>query len=314
MLDRKAETSRVTKTTEEKTRYWGKTWDDAESFIDFAQEFLHQNEAQNGLIIGVAQRYAQKKPNDDVKRRFFLIFKGEQPILAAFRTPPFGLSVTPLYYPQAIELEEEVIILEEVTSVLSDLVAKAYENIPSLNGAKVVVESFVKQWFLKTKSQGQFSLPMRLHRLNEVANLSLPQGVFKQATQKDAQLIHQWLVEFQVETLGEHPPSLEEITTGLSTADPRFYLWYVDEQPVSMAAWSRPTKTGVSVNAVYTPKNLRGHGYATAVVHQLSTLLLNRGFLFCILYTDMTNPISNSIYAKIGYKGILDTCLYKFDA
>ena len=298
--------------TQDQSKYWGQTWTDAQQFLDYAEAFLAQDEAQNGLIIGVAQRHAKQNNNPDVRRRFFLVFENEQPILAAFRTPPYGLSVTPLYYDQAPNKDEENKVIKKVTSILSDLVFKEYSILPSVNGAKVVVESFVNDWFLKTKSQGQSTLPMRLHRLDTVANLSLPSGTFKRAQEKDAPLIHQWLLQFQEDTVGDQPPSFEEVAKDLSSADPRFYLWYVDDEPVSMAAWSRPTKTGVSVNAVYTPKNRRGHGYATAVVHQLSTLLLSRGFLFCILYTDLTNPVSNSIYAKIGYRGILDTCMYKF--
>ena len=73
-----------------------------------------------------------------------------------------------------------------------------------------------------------------------------------------------------------------------------------------MAAWSRPTGEGISVNAVYTPRQLRGKGYGTAVVHSLSALLLERGFRFCTLYTDLANPVSNAIYARIGYEPVED--------
>ena len=38
----------------------------------------------------------------------------------------------------------------------------------------------------------------------------------------------------------------------------------------------------------------------------LSRLLLDGGRASCTLYTDLANPTSNSIYAKIGYRPVAD--------
>ncbi|MEO2005035.1 MAG: GNAT family N-acetyltransferase [Candidatus Poribacteria bacterium] len=46
---------------------------------------------------------------------------------------------------------------------------------------------------------------------------------------------------------------------------------------------------------------LRGRGYASALVAKLSQHMLDSGFSFCVLYTDLANPRSNAIYEKIGY-------------
>ncbi len=79
-------------------------------------------------------------------------------------------------------------------------------------------------------------------------------------------------------------------------------LWFWnDSQPVSMAARGRPTPNGEAVNMVYTPSRFRRKGYATAVVARLSQQILDKGKSFCTLYTDLSNPVSNSIYRKIGY-------------
>ncbi len=76
--------------------------------------------------------------------------------------------------------------------------------------------------------------------------------------------------------------------------------------PVSMALRSRPTPNGETVNQVFTPLEHRGNGYATAIVSNLSQLILNDGKRFCTLYTDLSNPTSNKIYREIGYKPIAD--------
>ena len=39
----------------------------------------------------------------------------------------------------------------------------------------------------------------------------------------------------------------------------------------------------------------------------VSQLLLERGHRFCFLYTDLANPTSNSIYARIGYEPVCDS-------
>jgi hypothetical protein len=84
------------------------------------------------------------------------------------------------------------------------------------------------------------------------------------------------------------------------------YLWEESSRPVSLAAHGRQTPHGVVIGPVYTPPDQRGHGYATALVADLSAALLARGFQFCALFTDLANPTSNSIYQKVGYRPVGD--------
>ena len=79
-----------------------------------------------------------------------------------------------------------------------------------------------------------------------------------------------------------------------------------------MACKTRPTKRGISVGMVYTPPELRRRGFATACVGELSRLLLREGWAYCTLYADLANPVSNSIYQKIGYRPIGDFEEYGF--
>lgn len=63
---------------------------------------------------------------------------------------------------------------------------------------------------------------------------------------------------------------------------------------------------GRSVGPVYTPPYFRGKGYATSAVAQLSRLLLRQGNDYCALFADLSNPISNHVYQKIGYRPLCD--------
>jgi predicted GNAT family acetyltransferase len=53
---------------------------------------------------------------------------------------------------------------------------------------------------------------------------------------------------------------------------------------------------------VYTPPEHRRRGYATALVADLSRHALRTGAERCMLFTDLANPTSNRIYARIGYR------------
>ncbi len=76
----------------------------------------------------------------------------------------------------------------------------------------------------------------------------------------------------------------------------------------------RATRThGIVVSLVYTPRALRGRGYASACVAALSQQLLDAGWQFCALFTDLANPTSNDIYQRIGYRPVCDFNEYDFE-
>ena len=98
--------------------------------------------------------------------------------------------------------------------------------------------------------------------------------------------------------------------TRLAAGEP--YLW-VDGLPRAMAATARPTHHTVSINAVYTPPAERGRGYATGCVALLSERMLAAGRRACVLFTDLANPTSNAVYARIGYQPVADFVLVELD-
>ena len=90
------------------------------------------------------------------------------------------------------------------------------------------------------------------------------------------------------------------------------FIWEDDGEVVSMMKKSRPTKRGITVGLVYTPKNQRRKGYARTLVAEISKELL-KDYDFCTLYTDMMNPTSNKIYKEIGYVKIVDSVQLGFE-
>jgi GNAT superfamily N-acetyltransferase len=90
----------------------------------------------------------------------------------------------------------------------------------------------------------------------------------------------------------------------------QFWLWD-DGAPGSMASTSEPAAGVVRLRYVYTPAHKRSRGYATACVAELSRQIQDSGCR-CVLYTDLNNPTSNSIYRRIGYRAVAETLRYRF--
>ena len=79
-----------------------------------------------------------------------------------------------------------------------------------------------------------------------------------------------------------------------------------------MTAFGGATANGIKVSPVYTPPEYRGKGYATSCVAAVSQHLLNTGYKYCFLFTDVANPTSNHIYQKIGYQPVCEISDYSF--
>ena len=275
------------------------TWTNGQAFLDAAADFLHAREDIHGLLLGLANRQA-KTPPPDPTMRFLLADRGGVPVAAACHTFPAGRTALGMGPHQAIE----------------DIAQTLHAHHPvlhNLNGPVASVTAFVQQWQQLTGMSGHVTRHMRLHRLDELSAVPMPAGMLRRATPDDASYIYEWSVAFCEETDQPFPPTTDGVRRVLSHPDPRFYVWCVNDRPVSMVAWARPTTNGISINSVYTPKHLRGRGYATAAVHRLSAKMLAERYRFCILYTDLANPTSNKIYAAIGYRPILQTQQYIFD-
>jgi hypothetical protein len=119
----------------------------------------------------------------------------------------------------------------------------------------------------------------------------------------------EWFHSFMEEALGETPGNRSILETRVNRRGT--YLWD-DGGPVAMASTTGRSPHGVRITDVFTPRESRGRGYASAAVAHLSQLCLDDGLKFCCLYTDLSNPTSNSIYQRIGYTPVLDVSDIRF--
>jgi predicted GNAT family acetyltransferase len=156
----------------------------------------------------------------------------------------------------------------------------------------------------------------RVYELRAVTPAEGVPGRLRDATPDDRDLLLVWMAAFHEEALGEADPiRVAEVVDQAFETTPegrRLFIWEVAGQPVSVAGVAGRTPNGVRIQAVYTPPELRRRGYASACVAAISQAQLDAGRTACFLFTDLSNPTSNSIYQAIGYMPVADQALYAF--
>lgn len=112
----------------------------------------------------------------------------------------------------------------------------------------------------------------RIYELTKVLPPHAPQGGLRRAKAADAALLERWVSAFVLEASPVPQDAVEQLR----------------------------------------PPALRGCGYASAAVATLSERLLASGRSRIFLFTDRSNPTSNSIYQRIGYRPVCDADQYRF--
>jgi predicted GNAT family acetyltransferase len=175
------------------------------------------------------------------------------------------------------------------------------------------VEGAVEQFTRASRDVAKVAMRQRSYKLTSLDALPSSSGSLRVATSDDLDLVAEWISQFEAEALANIGTRSTKASAARRIAAGEIYLWS-DPDPRTMAASARPTKRAIAVNGVYTPREWRHRGYATACVAALSELLLRRGFELCVLYTDLSNPTSNSIYTRIGYRPLRDFLMFELSA
>jgi uncharacterized protein len=197
-----------------------------------------------------------------------------------------------------------------VAAALADAMADAGVALPGVNGDAATAAAFAGQWSERTKSA---AIPFQGNRLYEL--LAIPEapqveGQLQQATTQQRRLMILWSAAFQQE-IGESSEGTElRVDRGLAAG--QLWFWESNGEPVAMAVNREPVLNVVRLAGVYTPPEQRKHGYASACVHALSRKFHENGSR-CILYTDLGNATSNSIYRRIGYRAVAEVLRYRFE-
>jgi GNAT superfamily N-acetyltransferase len=267
-------------------------YEDARLFSAAAEDFLLSRTILHNLILTIVDGYlTQHEPS-----RYWVAFRAQQVVGVALQSS--------LTYPATVVPMEP-----DVTAALVDAIADAGVILPGVSGEVATAASFAGRWTERAKSAAFPTQGLRLYQLVELNEIAPIVGQLRKADAGDRNLAVTWLQDFYTET--NTPACNSESLIDAALSSERLWLWQ-DGGVVSMAISSKPMREVVRISAVYTPPENRKRGYAAACVHGVSRYFTDEGYR-CILYTDLGNPTSNSIYRRIGYRAVAEAIQYRFD-
>lgn len=265
--------------------------DDAQRVRREAGPFLESQPVEHNLVLTLLEQRIEQ-PEDG---RYGVVRHDGNVVGVSFQSPlHFHATITPM--PRtAIE-------------PLLDALAVEGPDLPGIAGSAATAARFAGRWaelrkVAVTPAEGQ--------RLYELQTVEPPQGVpgrLRTATDDDSDLVIEWAGGFERDTGSAVPPP-EVIRQRV--AQRLIWLWESSER-VAMAGYTKPIAGVSRIGHVYTPPEHRTHGYAAACTAAISQVALDDGARRCCLYTQLSNPVSNAIYRRIGYVAVDEQIRYAF--
>jgi ribosomal protein S18 acetylase RimI-like enzyme len=212
-------------------------------------------------------------------------------------TPPFGLLLN--------------VVPDDAVADLAAGLRRRQVTLPGAHGEPELAARFAALWVDGAPITAEPRLHQRLYVLGELAPPPDPGGGVRVAGEGDYDLLVAWNEAFHEEVeahagRGEQFARLQiDQGTGL--------LWERAEGEAVSLACRRPAAAGVArIGPVYTPSAHRRRGYARAVTAACTQAAIDAGADRVVLFTDLANPTSNSIYQTIGYRPLADRTEYRF--
>ena len=196
---------------------------------------------------------------------------------------------------------------------IAHALADAGHETPGVHGAEAACAAFAEVWRERYGSRTLERVRLRHHVLDTVSPVPTPAGTMRVADAGD----RDWLVEaldaFVDEARAPRAPQGTARMVEQRIADRRWRVW--DDGGIVAFLGANLIDGGYArIGPVYTPKARRGRGYATALVAAASSELIERGARHVFLTTDVANPVSNAIYARVGFRPVDDMVAYDFVA
>ena len=273
----------------------------ASDFLARAGDALIKDEVRYGLIYGIAHRLVDDAHVYGEDDPWFCVIADETGVQAvAMRTPPYNVLLANISGNA-----------KKNARLLADSIFAFSKNIPGVVGDKEIADHFVENWCETQKVSISGKMAQQVYRLLRISNIKIAPGNLRLAAEEDKSLLNRWAHSFHRDVYSSSNLSVPEDDIVPRIDRREVFLWEHDV-PVSMAAKSISTINGIRVNFVYTPPELRHRRYATSCVAMLCQEALDSGYKHCLLYADLANPISNSLYKKIGFEEVCDSAEYTF--
>ncbi|MBT8225406.1 MAG: GNAT family N-acetyltransferase [Dactylosporangium sp.] len=218
---------------------------------------------------------------------------------AVLMTPPYELLL--------------VVVPLDTVAELAGALRRRRARVPGAQGDIATVTRFAEAFTAGTSVRAATAMRMRLYALSDLRSPSGVPGRARPATQNDVDRVVAWMRAFHGEV--DVPAADLESTVRAQIADGRLWLWHdLAGTAVALAGRSGTVARMARVGPVYTPPEHRRRGYGAAVTAAVTADALRAGADRVVLFTDLDNPISNSIYQRIGYRPVSDRRVVRFSA
>jgi predicted GNAT family acetyltransferase len=258
-----------------------------------ASEFLRRDPVRHNLVLSVLRaRVTHPEPG----RYWFARINGEVAGVVLQSPTHFQATVTPMP--------------DEAVRAAVDAIVEQGVELPGVNGQAATAARFAGSWSERARCTARPVHGQRIYEVDDVLEPVAVAGRMRPATASDHELLTAWFRAFASETgsAGDDPAVDVERRTAAG------HLWVWDDGgAVAVAGARQPVEAVVRVGPVYTPPTRRARGYGSALVAAMSRAVRAAGDR-CILYTDLGNATSNSIYRAIGYQVVEEALQYEFGA
>jgi RimJ/RimL family protein N-acetyltransferase len=274
--------------------------EDLATFLTTAGGFLRARPAANTIMLTAVELLRAKGPAayGDATPLFGWQADPDGTVAAAFlHTPPYPVVLTDMTGAAAAEL--------------AALLAGRAHRAPGVNATLGPGAAFASAWQERTGQPARTGMRMRLYALGTLLPPDPPPpGQARTAEAADRHLMLAWLDAFQDEAQPPGPNESERVVN--DRIGWGLVLWEHEGRPVSLAGRHRAAAGQARVGPVYTPPGLRGRGFGGAATAAVTRAALDAGAEGVVLFTDLDNPTSNTLYQRLGYRPVSDWAVLRF--
>ena len=275
--------------------------DDVDGYLAATGGFIRANAAQNTVMLSVAETLQASGPTafGDAAPLFGWWPAPDGTVGAALlQTPPYPILLTALPPGAAASLAAEL--------------AGRGHHLPGVNAAPGPAAEFATAWAECTGQGSRVGMQMRLYELGRLHPPDPPPpGRARTAVDADRDLLLAWLDAFHDEAGPVGPRESQRVVDDrLSFGGLAF--WEHEGTPVSLAGRTRPAGGLARMGPVYTPPDFRGLGFGGAVTAAVTQAALDGGAEGVVLFTDLANPTSNTLYQRLGFRPVSDWVVLRF--
>jgi hypothetical protein len=262
------------------------TYPNAAAYFQSANAFLSQYEHESNLILGAESALLGR--TEWANFDFLNVLDAGNIRLSGLKNPSKLILVGENYQPEHLKK-------------LADFYPPDNNPLKGLVAARPLAEAFLE-------ACGYAHYPKKVYPrwlqsveiLNPAPKIS---GSLQGAITKDLELLEGWTSHFLEETnLPKQSPNDTAKTVYDFIQTGKLFKWMQAGEAVCMGALVRTTANVGWIGLVYTPPEHRNKGLAGALTHALSQKILKNGLQSSALFSDVSNPASNAVYKKIGYR------------